>query len=941
MKPPDVAGQARTPTGVGRIVLVYVISAGLWTALSGGLVARLGPDPAWAATAAAVADAAFILATAALLYMLVGRLLQQQRQALGSPLDATRDADRSSALLQALAESSPDAIFAKDRDGRYLLFNREAARVVGRTSEQVIGHDDREIFPPEQAALLRANDQRVMAQDLPLTFEEELDTAVGRLTFLATKGPLRDARGQVVGLFGISRDLTERLAAQRRLSEGEQRYRLLFESNLHAILAYDIETLRVLAVNDAALAHYGYSRDELLALTVDALWAAEDRDRLQDWLRALSDETSADGRRAGICVHRSKDGGLLEAEVARSALVLDGRRAVLLQADDVTDKLKLERQLAAAHASDLASRDLLRDVLARVDDGVLALDVEQRYTYVNSRAAQLLGHAQPDDLLGRHIWTEFPQIVGSSFHRAYEQAMSTQRSVVVEECFAAVGRWFEGRLYPSPQGLSIYFSDITARKEAEKTMRLSELRYRLAATHGQVWDWDMSNDYVEFPTGYWQLMGREPPPPQEVVASFTALMHPEDRPRWRQALREHLARRAPYDLEYRAHHADGEWRWFHTQGQAVWNEQGHATYMAGTTFDITERKRAEAALRESEAYRRNLFEQLGDGVLLLDVEHRILDANPQALAMLGYERDELLRCLLPDLLTGFERPRLAGVVAKLMAGQAQLGEWEHLRKDGSHFPAENSARMLDVGRYVAVLRDITARRANESALLTTQLELSELTQRLLTQEKLTTQRVAQALHDNLGQTLAVARLNLDACMALHGPVMPVPLQQQGHRIAALLDQAVREVRQVLTELRPPLLEDQGLAAALDNEIGARAEVGGADLLLELSDGAARQRWPAEVEYGAFMVAREAIANAQLHAGASLVRVLLNGDEGALRLDVIDDGAGITVSLIRGRPGHLGIVGMRERSIAIGARCTVGPTPAGGTQVAFCWEARKS
>jgi PAS domain S-box-containing protein len=474
----------------------------------------------------------------------------------------------------------------------------------------------------------------------------------------------------------------------------------------------------------------------------------------------------------------------------------------------VTQRLELERQNKAAH-------ERLRDVLARVDDGFLALDTEQRYTYVNLRAAQLLGRENEHDLLGRHIWTEFPQIVGSPFHRAYEQAIATQQAVVVEDYYGAGARWFEGRLYPSPEGMSIYFTDISVRR------------------------------------------------------------------------------------------------------------------------------RAVAGLRESEAYRRTLFEQLGDAVLLIDGERRILDANPQALSMLGYSRDELLALRADDLVTDVDLARVGEEVQAVMAGSEHLAEWELVRKDGSNFPAEANARALDDHRLLAVVRDITTRRASEKALLAFQFELSELAQRLLTQEKTTTQRVAQALHDHLGQTLAVARLNLDACITTHAALMPAPLKEQSGRIAMLLEQAVREVRQVLADLRPPLLEDQGLAAALDNEVSSRAVAGGkADLLLESDDGALTRRWPDDVEYGAFMVAREAIANAQQHAGASLIRVVLGGDETSLSLDVIDDGCGIPAPLVRGRPGHLGIVGMRERSIAIGARFAVDADPSGGTRVTLRWEAHK-
>ena len=113
---------------------------------------------------------------------------------------------------------------------------------------------------------------------------------------------------------------------------------------------------------------------------------------------------------------------------------------------------------------------------------------------------------------------------------------------------------------------------------------------------------------------------------------------------------------------------------------------------------------------------------------------------------------------------------------------------------------------------------------------------------------------------------------------------------------------------------------------------------GTDVLLEVADGLQRQRWTADVEYSAFMVVREAIANARLHAHSSLIRVLLGGDSNTLCLDVIDDGVGIPQDMQLGRPGHLGVVGMRERSISISARFSVTCENTGGTRVTLHWEA---
>jgi PAS domain S-box-containing protein len=122
-------------------------------------------------------------------------------------------------LLDALAESSNDAIFVKDLQGRYLLFNREAARVTGKPAKLVLGQDDRTVFPPEQALTLMADDRRIMAQQHSSTRENTLSTVEGRRIFFVTKGPLRDSNGELIGVFGISRDITERKQAEQELEQ--------------------------------------------------------------------------------------------------------------------------------------------------------------------------------------------------------------------------------------------------------------------------------------------------------------------------------------------------------------------------------------------------------------------------------------------------------------------------------------------------------------------------------------------------------------------------------------------------------------------------------------------------------------------------------------------------------------------------------------------------
>jgi hypothetical protein len=665
--------------------MAYALAAFLWIWLSDRAVDLLFHDHSWHLWAQTWKGWLFVGVTTGFLYVLLRHLHSQMQRAATLETAALRREADTAALLSAVADGSGEAIFAKDLEGRYLLFNREAARWTGQAAENVLGRDDRVLFPPEQVQAIQANDRLVMAQDSTQTFQEVLDTRQGQRICLSTKGPLHGANG-VTGLFGLTRDITATVAAQRQLETSERGYRLLFEANPHPMWVFDRASLRFLAVNEAAMARYGYERSEFLGMTIENIRPPDSVPALRQLLAGIEQSHPREISNLGVWTHRAKDGGLLEVEILTSELDFEGRPARLVLAQDVMERNRVARERDAAHQR-------LQAVLSRITDAFMSTDTDQRLVYVNNKVALLAGRVSPSEMLGQVVWDVFPEAVGTAFEAAYWSALETGQLAVAEDWYPPWGLWLEVRLFPSDEGVSAYITDISERKRSEQ------------------------------------------------------------------------------------------------------------------------------------------------------------------------------------------------------------------------------------------------------ALLQSQNALSKLSMQLMAQERETARRIGQALHDQLGQQLGSARLYLDVAMAQAAVVDRVPPTRNPlSQVSALLDGAIAEVRHVLRDMRPPLLEDQGLAAALDNELRlSPAQDLGLRVALELGPAVRGLRWPDAVEYASFMIAREAIGNALRHAQGTCIRVALDGDPGHLSLRIEDDGVGLEPDNLQGRPGHLGMVGMRERAAAIGARLVVERGAQGGTVVALTLE----
>ncbi|MFQ2769269.1 PAS domain S-box protein [Aeromonas caviae] len=256
-------------------------------------------------------------------------------------------------LLSAIADSSEDAIFAKNKEGRYILFNRAASQFVGKPVDEVLGQDDLTLFPPQQAQMLMASGRQVIERNRVQTEEEYLTLPDGEHVFLATKGPLQDSEGQVIGIFGISRDITDFKRAEADLREREGLFRALVEQSLAGI--YIIQQGRLCYINPCFARLFGYDTPGALIAVgqLHALAAPKDSTRVAELVHAC-EQDARDIHTRFSALHQH--GESLEVELYGRRVDYLGQPAIIGILLDVTEREQVEQALTR-QASELRQQN--------------------------------------------------------------------------------------------------------------------------------------------------------------------------------------------------------------------------------------------------------------------------------------------------------------------------------------------------------------------------------------------------------------------------------------------------------------------------------------------------------------------------------------------------------------------------------------------------------
>jgi two-component system sensor histidine kinase UhpB len=349
-------------------------------------------------------------------------------------------------------------------------------------------------------------------------------------------------------------------------------------------------------------------------------------------------------------------------------------------------------------------------------------------------------------------------------------------------------------------------------------------------------------------------------------------------------------------------------------------------------------RQAEEKLRESEERFRTLFQTAGSFICVVNSEARFLEFNPEAERVTGWRREEVLgRGFSGLLVPAAYKEAVKADMQKVLAGQATRGFEMPLKlRGGGERPfIWNVNRLLgkegQVLGVIAVGQDIAARKRAEEILQESEQKLRLLTSQILTAQESERKRISRELHDELGQSLTILKLNLRAA----GKLLPEPgeVRDELASMSLYLDEVIDKVRRLSRALCPAILEDLGLVPALHYLINEFSKYYDINHHFHLED--LDQLFDKEAQIIIFRIFQEALTNIARHAQATKVRLAVQESDGMAFFEVEDDGQGFEVGEILNRPSMvkgLGLAALDERAKMLGGSLKIWSQKGQGTRV---------
>jgi PAS domain S-box-containing protein len=482
----------------------------------------------------------------------------------------------------------------------------------------------------------------------------------------------------------------------------------------------------------------------------------------------------------------------------------------------------------------------------------------------------------------------------------------------------------------------IMVEDITERKRAEEALRESEEKFRsLADQSPNMIFINKEGKIVYANKKSEEVMGYK----REELCSpdfdYLTLISPESVAMVKESFAKHSRSEEVRPYDYCLINKDGR-RIEAINASKLIQYEGQ-TAILGIVTDITERKRAEQALRESEERLKILFESAPDAIYLINSQGKIVDGNRAAMELIGFTRDEVIGKSLGEtgLLSGEQLSMAESNLKKVAAGKLSCpNEYVLKRKDGTcvsvevrTFPVKIGGKILTLG----IARDITEHKRTEQELFDHQAKLKSLASQLSLTEERERYRLATDLHDQISQSLVISKIKLDQ---LRKSSISDEINEPLEDICSCLGQIIDDTRALTFDLSYPILYELGFEAAvaewLTDQIQEKHRI-----KTEFEDDGQQKPLDDDIRVLLFRNVRELLINVIKHAEANKVKVTIRRDNEYINVVVEDDGVGfdpVEVTSMASKRAEFGLFSIRERLEQLGGMIEIDSKPGFGSKI---------
>ncbi len=651
--------------------------------------------------------------------LLNSRLTNLGRDAVTNPVENVPVATNQVAIGQqhvwyeAILGVMPDRVFLVNRNGDNLDFKgTEEDSAHGVERETLVGTNLRQFLPPADAQRCLEAIRRALDADTLQTVEYQIPKA-----WEPHAGELRDYEVRLVKsgdekILAIERDITDWKRAEERLRQAEVQYRSIFEAINDGLIINDPETGVVVEANPTCCKMHGYTREEFIGAVPKTFIHPSSYHLFEEYVATI--KAGKPFRCRAIDVR--KDGTPFHVEVLGTSFNYLGKPHLLAVIRDITEQVEAEAALKQSEARNRALVDAIPDFVFRIHADGTFLDVS------TSRGDDLI--LAPAECIGRTVESVLPPDIAQPWMHHIGLALQTKELQIVEYQILVKGSWRdrEARIVVAGEReVVVFMRDITERKQAE---RARDRERRLFADGPViVFRWTVAEGWpVDYVSANITQFGYAPSDFTSRRLVYADIVDPDDVARVDAEVNAAIAAgRTAVQQDYRIRRADGSVRWVYDLCGILRNELGEVIAYEGYVMDITERKRAEEALRESEEKFSKAFRASPAAMTLTTLaEARLMDVNDSFLEASGYTRDEVIGRTIPEIGIWLEDATREKMRQTLQAmGTIRNLETAFRRKSGDVGVMLFSAEIITfkgMPCVLAVIMDITDRKQAEAAL---------------------------------------------------------------------------------------------------------------------------------------------------------------------------------------------------------------------------------